>query len=165
MVGYVDYPASNYNGEGKGLHFWGGRDIGGRWPVFENVLLGIKGEQVEEEEAYSDIDSEEWSDEDLEDDEEDCKDISDESQTSDLGVSPELSDSEESVEMKVEECSDDDSYVGDDHGEPDLPVDGSGDGPQAEENGLMKRENVCDLGIEQSHHDDGIEEKTSDTEK
>ena len=143
MVGYVDYPASNYSGEGKGLHFWGGRDIGGRWPVFEKVLLGIIGEQVEEEQAYSDIDSEEWSDEDLEDDEEDCKDIDDESQTSDLGVSPELSDGEESVEMEVEECSDD-SYAGDEHGMLDLPVDGSGDGAQAE---------------------DGIEEKTSDIEK
>jgi len=160
VVGYVDYPASNYNGEGKGLHFWGGRDIGGRWPVFEQVLLGINGEQVEEEQVYSDIDvdSEEWSDEDLEDDEEDCKDISDESQTSDLGVSPELSDIEESVEMEVEECSDD-------HGMPDLSVDGSGDGAQAEENGLRKGENVCDFGTERSHHDDGFEEKTSDVEK
>ena len=67
VVGYVEYPAINFNGEGKGLHYWGGRDIRGRWPVFTQVLDGMEGEGVEQEQVWSDSEesSEEWSEEEV----------------------------------------------------------------------------------------------------
>ena len=67
VVGYVEYPAINFNGEGKGLYYWGGRDIRGRWPVFTQVLDGMEGEGVEQEQVWSDSEesSEEWSEDEV----------------------------------------------------------------------------------------------------
>ena len=77
----------------------------GRWPVFQYELKGM--EEVENEQVWSDnkVSCEEKSEEDVKEGEEDCKDnssdvasgqdgckddASDESQTSDLGVCPDL---------------------------------------------------------------------------
>jgi len=38
VVGDLDYPASNFHGEGYKVHFWGGRDIRERWPLFVKGL-------------------------------------------------------------------------------------------------------------------------------
>ena len=89
-VGYVDYPAANFNGEGMKVHFWGGRDLRGRWPQFDKILGLMEGPR-EEEEPDSDWSDTSDTDEDFEDDDDHCDDESDESRTSDLGVSPDLS--------------------------------------------------------------------------
>merc|ERR1719154_837992 len=82
-VGSVDYPAANFNGEGMKVHFWGGRDVKGRWPEFEKILEGIEGPREEEEpEADWSDTSEDWSEEDLEDDADYCNENENESDTS-----------------------------------------------------------------------------------
>ena len=76
-------------------------DVRGSWPVFQQVLKGM--EEVENEQVWSDseVSCEEWSEGEVKEGEEDCKDnssdtangqdgckdnASDKSQTSDLGV-------------------------------------------------------------------------------
>eukprot|EP00092_Neocalanus_flemingeri_P040007 GFUD01043576.1.p1 GENE.GFUD01043576.1~~GFUD01043576.1.p1 ORF type:complete len:514 (+),score=137.80 GFUD01043576.1:112-1653(+) len=103
VVGYIDHPAANFSGEGVGLHFWGGRDVGQRWPVFAEILKGMDGKNEETEEEWSDV-SVQWSEDDIANEVVNCND-SEESKTSDLGVSPDLSCSDSVGDSFESSCS------------------------------------------------------------
>eukprot|EP00092_Neocalanus_flemingeri_P040010 GFUD01043579.1.p1 GENE.GFUD01043579.1~~GFUD01043579.1.p1 ORF type:complete len:435 (+),score=112.83 GFUD01043579.1:35-1339(+) len=103
VVGYIDHPAANFSGEGVGLHFWGGRDVGQRWPVFAEILKGMDGKNEETEEEWSDV-SVQWSEDDIANEVVHCND-SEESKTSDLGVSPDLSCSDSVGDSFESSCS------------------------------------------------------------
>eukprot|EP00092_Neocalanus_flemingeri_P095820 GFUD01121926.1.p1 GENE.GFUD01121926.1~~GFUD01121926.1.p1 ORF type:complete len:409 (+),score=125.20 GFUD01121926.1:39-1265(+) len=51
---YMDPQAATFSREGVGLHFWGGRDVRQRWPVFEDIMEGMDGNTEETEEEWSD---------------------------------------------------------------------------------------------------------------
>merc|ERR1719481_543318 len=101
-VGDVDYPASNYHGEGYKVHYWGGRDISDRWPHFAQRLGEIVSCEEEEEEVWVEAREEEYiwdSDDDYsqEDSDDSCTDESVKSDNSDPGIGQNLSDSEENL--------------------------------------------------------------------
>merc|ERR1712142_1030523 len=99
IVGDVEYPASNYHGEGYKVHYWNGRDIRDRWPHFAQRL----GEIVScEQEDLGETREDEYvwdSDDDYsqEDSDASCTDESVKSDNSDLGIGQNLSESEENL--------------------------------------------------------------------
>eukprot|EP00092_Neocalanus_flemingeri_P023530 GFUD01025518.1.p1 GENE.GFUD01025518.1~~GFUD01025518.1.p1 ORF type:complete len:514 (+),score=143.60 GFUD01025518.1:110-1651(+) len=100
---YIDHQAANFSREGVGLHFWGGRDVRQRWPVFEEIMKGMDGKKEETEEEWSDV-SVQWSEDDIANEVVHCND-SEESKTSDLGVSPDLSCSDSVGDSFESSCS------------------------------------------------------------
>jgi len=92
FVGDVEYPASNFNGEGYKVHFWGGRDIRDRWPLFARDLALSSQEDVEEEEGLYEFLGEELDNDFYEfykeetDTSSSCTDGSDQAQESDFSA-------------------------------------------------------------------------------
>ena len=108
-VGYVEYPCANFDGDEMRLHFWDDRDISYRWPLFKELLEKIPtGDKLEETDDESE-DSDEWSEEELMEREVEENQIRiirvgrSSSDTSDLGPSPELSNSDVSSNSEVED--------------------------------------------------------------
>ena len=108
-VGYVEYPSANFDGDEMRLHFWDDRDISYRWPLFKELLEKIPtGDKLEETDDESE-DSDEWSEEELMEREVEENQIRiirvgrSSSDTSDLGPSPELSNSDVSSNSEVED--------------------------------------------------------------
>jgi len=94
VVGDLDYPANYFHGEGYELHFWGGRDVRDRWPLFASGLGDLAHntqEGVEEgldeswEKFESDDDFYESSQADTDTDSS-CTDGSDQAQVSDFSA-------------------------------------------------------------------------------
>ena len=101
-MGDVDYPASIYHGEGYKVHFWGGRDVRERWPLFARGLGDVV---VSSQEIEMELDeSLEMSDDDLyESSQEDTDtDGSDQAQVSDFSSN---SDREDVVDVENENIS------------------------------------------------------------
>merc|ERR1712142_972792 len=98
-VGEVEYPASNYHGEGYKVHYWNGRDIRDRWPLFAQRLREIvsceqeeSGETREDEYVWDSDDDYSQVDSDAS-----CTDESVKLDNSDLGIGQNLSESEENL--------------------------------------------------------------------
>jgi len=102
VVGNVEYPASNFHGEGYKVHFWGGRDVRDRWPLFASELGDLahsSQDDVEEglDESWESLESKddfyESSQEDT-DTGSSCMDGSDQAQVSDFSEESEELDNE-----------------------------------------------------------------------
>ena len=97
-VGEVEYPASNYHGEGYKVHYWNGRDIRDKWPLFAQRLREIViCEQEELVETREDEYVWDSDDDSQEDNDASCTDESVMSDNSDLGLGQNLYDSEENL--------------------------------------------------------------------
>ena len=79
----VDHPARRYDVDECSLHYWGGRDIRERWPVFTRALENLpvqeeveENDDWEEDHPWSDGENE-WSAEVSEDEDEgnDAEDV------------------------------------------------------------------------------------------